>query len=255
MTVERRFRCTACGACCKGQVPLTFDEALKYAGLFPLAVVWTPVRPGAKSHEQALRLGAPLRLSGKKDAGVFIFPVAYLPASMSCPALADDGLLCTVHDDKPLRCRAMPFDPKRPPSDQNDLLTPRPGWKCDVTSADAPVVYRDRRIVETADWDAESAAMAAQVDRLRAYAKHVVAYVPGVIDSLNRVAAGKFAGHVVMGFYLYLSRLKNDVAVPVARAQVDVLERFAAATADRPDLAEQHRNYVRWRGEMARFLT
>lgn len=254
MAVERRFRCTACGACCKGQVPLTLDEALKYAHVFPLAMVWTPVRPGAKSHELALKLGAAVRLSGKKDAGVFIAPTAYLPASLPCPALADDGMLCSIHDDKPLRCRAMPFSPLREKNDQNDLLTPRAGWKCDAASPDAPVVYRDRAIVDSTEVDAESAALAAQTDRLRAYAKYVLAYVPGVMDNLARAATGKFAGHVVMSFYFYLSRLKNDVAIPTAKAQIGVLERYAALTANRADLVEHHRNYARWRDEMTRFL-
>lgn len=253
MSVERRFSCAACGACCRGQVPLTLSEALKYAGLFPIAMVWTPVRPGAKNHDLALALGAAVRLGGKKDAGVFIAATAYLPKNLPCPALDDDGLLCRIHDDKPLRCRAMPFYPYREEADQNDLLTPRPGWKCDVSAA-APVVYRDRKIIEPADFLAEKAALAAQAAAVKAYAKHVLTYVPGVTEQLAKAAGGKFAGHVVMSWYLYLSRLKNDVAVPAARAQAETLTRFIALTEGRADLAEHHKNYLRWRDEMRRFL-
>ncbi|MBV5335772.1 YkgJ family cysteine cluster protein, partial [bacterium] len=111
MAVERRFRCTACGACCRGELPLTLEEAFRHAHRFPLAMVWTPIKPGGKSHELATRLGTSVRLAGKKDAGVFIVPTAYVPAALPCPALADDGLLCSMHEDKPLRCRTMPFYP------------------------------------------------------------------------------------------------------------------------------------------------
>ena len=253
MSVERRFSCTACGACCRGQTPLTLSESLKYAGLFPIAMVWTPVRPGAKSHDLALALGTAVRLGGKKDAGVFIAPVAYLPKDMRCPALDDDGLLCRIHDDKPLRCRAMPFYPYREETDQNDLLTPRPGWKCDVSAA-APVVYRDRKIIEPADFQAEKAALTAQAAEVKAYAKHVLTYVPGVAEQLAKAAGGKFAGHVPMSWYFYLSRLKNEVAVPAATAQVETLTRFIALTEGRADLAHHHKNYLRWRDEMRRFL-
>jgi Fe-S-cluster containining protein len=254
MAMERRFLCTACGACCRGQVPLTLDESLKYAHIFPLAMVWTPVRPGGKAHDLALRLGVGVRLGGKKDAGVFVTPAAYLPKTMPCPALDDDGLLCRIHADKPLRCRSMPFYPYREEDDQGDLLIPRPGWKCDVTSERAPVAYSDRKIVDKADFSAETAALTAQTPAIRAYAKHVLTYVPGVAEQLAKAAGGKFAGHVVMSYYFYLSRLKNDVAVPVAAAQTATLTRFIEQTEGRADLAEHHRNYVRWRGEMQRFL-
>ena len=254
MAVERRFLCVACGACCCGQVPLTLDEAFKRADVFPLAMVWTPIRPGAKSHDLALQMGVGVRLSGRKDTGVFIAPVAYLPKSLPCPALAADGLLCSIHADKPLRCRAMPFLPHRAENDQGDLLIPRPGWKCDVSSDAAPVVYRDRAIVDRADFDAERQALASQTEAIRSYAQYVRKYIPGVDDQLAKAAAGKFAGHVAMSFYFYLSRLKNDVAVPVARAQADTLTRFIEQTAGRPDLADHHQRYVKWRDEMRRFL-
>lgn len=253
MAVERRFRCTACGLCCRGWLPLTLDEALAHAGRFPLAMVWTPLRPGAKAHGLASRLGVAVRLAGKKEHGVFVVPTVYIPPSFSCPALADDGLLCSIHDDKPLRCRAMPFYPYREEDDQGDLLIPRPGWQCDVKSDDAPVVYRDRAIVDPADFNAERAALTAQAPRIQAYAKHVLTYVPAVSQQLARAATGKFAGHVVLGFYLYLSRLKNAQSIPLAQQQMAVLQRYADLTADRPDLLEYHQNYTRWRDEMARF--
>ena len=41
---EQHFDCTICGKFCYGMMPLNIDKALHYADLFPLAIVWRPLR-------------------------------------------------------------------------------------------------------------------------------------------------------------------------------------------------------------------
>ncbi|MBV5335771.1 YkgJ family cysteine cluster protein, partial [bacterium] len=81
------------------------------------------------------------------------------------------------------------------------------------------------------DFRAELSALEAQAPLIRAYAKHVLTYIPDMVEQLAKAAGGKFAGRVVMSFYVYLSRLKNEVSVPIARRQVAALTRFAESTA------------------------
>lgn len=182
--MERRFRCTACGKCCVGWLPLTVNDALAHAGRFPLAVVWTPVRPASKAFDAAARLGLTVRTRDRKRLAVRIAPTAYIPPSMACPELTADNL-CGIQDDKPSRCRSMPFLPYRAETDQADLLVPRPGWACD-TSPEAPVVYRDKAILDRRDFDREHDDLVAQAAVLRAYGEALMASVPGMVDAWPR---------------------------------------------------------------------
>lgn len=58
--MEHHFRCTACGKCCYGQLPLTLADAFAHAERFPLALIWTPLREGSKDYamERRSRSGA-----------------------------------------------------------------------------------------------------------------------------------------------------------------------------------------------------
>ena len=136
--MEKHFHCTACGKCCNGWLPLTLDDALAGAGRFPLAMVLTTVRQSARAYSITARHGTILQLSKNKRVAVQISPMSYLPPTLSCPALADDGR-CTIHGQKPTRCRTMPFSGYRNESDQGPLLNPQDGGLCVLTSSARPV--------------------------------------------------------------------------------------------------------------------
>lgn len=249
--MERRFRCTACGKCCHGWLPLTVSDAVAHAGRFPLAVVWTPVRQASKAFETTAQLGLTVRTRDKKRLAVRIMPTAYIPPAMPCPALAADNL-CAIHEHKPSRCRTMPLFPYVAEAQQAEQLVPRPGWACD-TSAAAPVVYRDRTVIDRHDFDAERKDLTDQAPVLRAYGEWLMAMVPGMIDNLSRAALKPGGGgYVVLSFATLLRRLGGVDKEALARAQAMVLRDFVAKVADDGALTEYGRNYQDWLSEMER---
>ena len=243
-----RFSCTACGKCCHGWLPLTLKDAIAHAGRFPLALVWTPVRSGAKSFDLTGRLGTTVRLPNRKSVAVLIAPTAYLPPSYPCPELGPDRL-CGIHADKPSRCRTMPFYPYREEKDQADLLVPRKGWECD-TSAAAPEVYRDHAIVDPGDFDRERADLIEQAPVMRVYAAYVLKYMPWVLDSLATLAAKPTGGNLVTNLSSFLTATRRPDAAALAASQSPLLHALAERTRDDPALAEYHRNYSGWAKEM-----
>ncbi|MBC7952825.1 MAG: YkgJ family cysteine cluster protein [Rhodospirillaceae bacterium] len=245
--MERRFACTACGKCCFGWLPLTLTDALAHAGLFPLGLVWSPVRQGHKSFALTARLGTTLRLPDRRELAVRITPTAYVPPSLPCPALGADNL-CTIQAAKPSRCRTMPFFPYREERDQADLLVPRKGWDCDV-SATAPVVYADRTITARDDFDRERRDLLAQAAVLKAYGDALVKTVPGLVDALVQAAAKPVGGDVLLSFATLLPRLDGVDAAALAQQQIPVLDDFAERTAG---LADYPQRYGEWRRDMAR---
>ena len=82
--MERRFHCTACGKCCFGWLPLSLDDAISNAGRFPLAMIWTTLRQGAKSFALNAELGTTVELRNRKRIAVQIAPTAYIPPSFPC---------------------------------------------------------------------------------------------------------------------------------------------------------------------------
>jgi Fe-S-cluster containining protein len=259
--MEHRFLCTACGKCCYGLLPLTWTDAVAHAERFPLCLLWTPVPQGNKDFAMVAKLGATLTLPNRKNLAVQIIPTAYLPASFPCPALGADNL-CTIHAQKPLRCRTMPFYPYRDERFQAELLTPRPGWTCDI-SAEAPVVYRDQQIVDRADFDLERQELLDQVPLVRRYAEYMMKYSPALLGSLVQAAAKPRAGHVVTSLSSFLTATRAPNARELARLQAPLLLEYAERTsvgpagatrtmgsAD-PSLAEFHRNYRNWAQEMS----
>lgn len=250
--MERRFECTACGKCCYGQLPLTLCDALANAHRFPLAMVWTIIRKGTKSYALTARLGTEVHVGKGKQVAVRITPASYMPPALPCPALASDDR-CSIHADKPSRCRTMPFFPYRDEADQSDLLIPRQGWLCD-TSAQAPVVYRDKRIVEREDFASERRELVDQAPVLRAYAKTVMAKAPNVAAALEKAANTPRGGTVVLNFTALVSRLPRTDMTAFARKQLPVLTAFAEKTADMSDAADFHRYYRDNAAGMKRFL-
>ncbi len=245
--VERRFRCTACGKCCCGSLPLTLGDALRHAHRFPLAFVWTAVPQSARVYSLVARLGTPIRLPQRGKVAVLIAPTAYLPPSFPCPELAGDGS-CGIHAIKPARCRTMPFYPYREERDQDDLLEPREGWECD-TSAAAPVVYRDHAIVERDDFDRERAALLAEAPTMRTYTAYVVKYMPWVIEYLDAAVRDR-NGRVVTSLSSFLTATRNSDKARIAQQQVPVLTALRESTAGSPDLSTYHREYCGWLTEM-----
>ena len=250
--MERHFHCTACGKCCFGWLPLTLADAVANAGRFPLAMVWTAVRQGARSFAHVARLGTTVTLRTKKKIAAQIAPTAYIPPALPCPELTAEGL-CAIHTDKPLRCRTMPFFPYRDESDQGEMLVPRKDWECD-TSAAAPVVYRDKSLVERADFDRERAALLAQAPILRAYAERLLATAPNVAQALEKAAKKPRGGQLVLNFTAILPRLAEVDVAEFARRQGPGLESFAEKVEGTDAPAEYGRYYRENAAGMARFL-
>lgn len=248
--MERHFHCTACGKCCFGWLPLTIKDALAHAGRFPLAVVWTPVKQASKAFDISAKLGITVRTRDKKQLAVRIVPTGYIPPSMPCPALTADSL-CGIHVDKPSRCRTMPFFPYREETDQADLLVPRAGWDCD-TSPKAPVVYRDKVVVDRVDFVQELEELRSQVHVLRTYGESLMGSVPGMIDNLTRAMMKPGGGHVVVSFASLLRHLEGVDKRAIAELQLPRLTEYAAKISDQPKLAEYHRNYDDWAWEIER---
>lgn len=250
--MERHFHCTACGKCCSGWIPLTLEDALKHAGRFPLALIWTPLRQGAKAYDLTARQGTTLTLSKRKKLALQIAPTAYIPPALSCPELQPDNL-CSIHDDKPLRCRTMPFSPYREENDQAELLIPKPDWLCD-TSDEAPVVYRDKRIVERADFERERGQLLEQAKVLKVYADHVLKTAPNVVAGLEKAAKKPRGGYVVVKFSGILPRLPDVDTADFARRQLPVLEAFAGKTADLEEVEDYHAYYRDSAAGLAHYL-
>lgn len=250
MAGERHFACTACGKCCHGLLPLTLADADAHADRFPLGVMWTPVRPNQRSFELTARLGAKVRLRDRRTIAVRITAVAYMPQALPCPALGADGL-CSIHERKPARCRTMPFFPYVEEAEQAAHLVPRKGWDCDVSQA-APILFRDRNIVDRTDFDAERTQLLSQAPLLKAYAEAQLATIPGLLDKLGMVASRPLGGDVLLGMATLLPHWPGPDAADFARRQRPVLDDFAARTADDQGAAEFHHRYRQWAREMAR---
>lgn len=249
--MERRFRCTACGKCCYGWLPLTLKDALAHAGRFPLAVVWTPVKQASKAFDITAKLGLTVRLRDKKPVAIRIVPTAYVPPSMACPALTSENL-CGIQADKPLRCRTMPFFPYVEEANQSEQLIPRAGWTCD-TSVAAPVVYREKSIVDRADFVRERAELVQQAPVLRSYAEKLMTFMPAMGDHLMEAAKKPGGGHVAVSFASLLRHLKDVDKEAVAQQQRPVLAEFEAKVVGHPALAEYLSNYRGWASEIGRY--
>ncbi|MBB4267031.1 YkgJ family cysteine cluster protein [Roseospira visakhapatnamensis] len=240
--MDRHFQCTLCGRCCYGMLPLTVEEALERAGRVPLALVWMPVPKGARTFETVRRLGLEVSLGRHRTVAVLVSPMAYLPPAMPCPDLTADNR-CAVHEVKPVRCRAMPFDPRRREDDQSDSLTPRPDWICDVSAA-APLVYEDGHILNRMAFDAEKAALQAQAPLLRAYAESRLRLSPNVLQDLKRVDPRRgVTGTLALSFTTLLPRLPDVDPTAFADAQAPVLEANLARTRSTGPEGPFHRYY------------
>jgi len=240
--VERHFSCTACGKCCQGWLPLTLNDALRHADRFPLFLLWTPVRPGGKSYDLTARLGFTMKLKKRKQVAVRLTAMSYVPSHSPCPALGADGL-CAVHDTKPQRCRTMPLSASRAEGDQTDLLIPSPGWECDISAA-APVLYRDKKIVERTEFEAERAQLMEDGNILQPFAQLMLDSLPSLRMDLEKIAMRPQGGHVIVNFSTLIPRLANVDIYAFAAKQLPVMEAFAALTEGNLDQKDDHQRYV-----------
>ncbi len=247
--MARRFQCTACGKCCYGQLPLTCKDAFANAARFPLSFVWTPLRQGSKDFPLVATLGTTIKLADGKKLAVLIVPTSYLPYSFPCPALGDDNL-CTIHIDKPSRCKTMPFYPYREERFQAELLTPRQGWECDATSPAAPIVFQDNKLVYRDYFDRERQELLEQVPVLRSYADYMLKCSPSLVGLLVNASSKTKAGHVVTSLSSFLTATKNGAAKHIAQQQLPILSDYVVKTAGDAQLSEFHKNYVNWSKEM-----
>lgn len=248
VSIARHFQCTACGQCCYGLLPLTWKDALANVSLFPLCFAWTAVRQGSKDFAMTAMLGTTLKLAHRQELAVLITPTAYLPKSFPCPALGDDHL-CSIHLNKPSRCKTMPFYPYRDERYQAELLTPRPGWACD-TSTTAPMVFKDHQIIFRDDFDGEKRDLLEQVPILRRYADYMLKYSPSLVGALTQAASKTQAGHVVTSLASFLTATRHADAGHIARLQLPILNDYIAKTVGDARLAEFQKNYRNWSQEM-----
>lgn len=240
--MERRFSCTACGKCCHGLLPLTIDDALAHADKFPLVVIWTPVRQGGRSFRATADLGITIQLGKRKLAAVQIAPTADIPPIFSCPELTEEGL-CGIHSVKPQRCRTMPFSAYRDQKDQDDLMIPRPGWTCD-TSDQAPVVYRDKSIIDRQEFEVEREQLVGDAVILNPYAEWLLDSVPSLRMELRKVAMKPGGGRLLVAFSTLIPRLPKVDIFAFAEKQFPLMRAFAERTAGDPDLVDFHQRYV-----------
>ena len=248
--MARHFRCTACGKCCVGWLPLTLKDALANIGRFPLAVVWTPIRQGTKDFGMTEQLGFSFRTAERKNGALRIIPTAYIPPKMACPALTPDNL-CAIHAEKPLRCRTMPFFPYRDEENQTDLLIPRPGWECD-TSLTAPSVYKDKSIIDRSDFDMERVELQSQVPILRSYAQRLLDMTPSLAGSLTKALSKQGGGHVAVSFASLLRQLQGVDRAALATAQLKRLGQSIDEMKNQSKWSDYKKNYEDWAWEMER---
>lgn len=249
--VERNFACTACGRCCTGSLPINVAEALQRADTFPLAMSITPMKPSARGHGIVGRIGASVTLSKRQTISLVVTPMSFVPNTLPCPQLSDEGL-CGIHDDKPLRCRTMPFYPYKDEEAQADLLVPRAGWLCD-TGSDAPTVYRDRRIVDRTDFDAERSVLIDQAPTLQRFVDQILQHNLPLRAQIEQASQARVPGRVVVGFHSFLRYDRSMDLVDYTRRQYPVLEVWAVRTADDPAFREFQAFYRQAMADLERY--
>lgn len=249
---ERRFACTACGLCCSGLVPLTVREAIDMADRFPIAMMMTPVKPGTRGQAVTERIGATVVLPPKKRMHLLVTPVSFIPSLMPCPQLTAENL-CGVHATKPIRCRTMPFYAYKDEDHQLDMLQPRSGWLCD-TSDSAPVVYRDHKIVDRGDFDAERGALTDQAISIRRYMDLLLKHSPIMMARIAKASQSTPTGRVVASFVSYLRYDRSLDLAAFARSQHGILRQWEIKTSGNAKAIEFHTYYREAASELERYL-
>lgn len=248
---EQRFACTACGLCCHGMLPLSIEEALKWADTFPLAISATPVKGGTRGYatkEVAVTFSA----GAKRPIQLIVTPTVFIPPTAPCPKLSDDGL-CSIHEEKPQRCKTMPFYGYKDEDSQRDMLVPRPGWKC-ATGEDAPVVYRDRQIVDRAEFQHERDLLSRQSPLLQRYVDTLGRYDPSFVMRVQTASKATVPGRVIVGFVSWLRQNKDLDVLDFARRQHPVLSCWLEKTSRDPKATQFTSYYREAMADLERYL-
>jgi len=135
--------CNACGRCCNSAPTLSLRELFRHRHRFvgaltirrvPKRRIGARSRTGGREHvfdaddvaaSDALANALFHRASGTGDEWIVLTLQGYdYPSLGRCSALADDGR-CSVHDDKPSICGAVPLDPMLPDRLQSHVLAGR----------------------------------------------------------------------------------------------------------------------------------
>jgi Fe-S-cluster containining protein len=176
-TAVQRFACTACGKCCNRSPEVELSEAAALVDVFVFRLMFrlyalprtladylrgrAPEANASEAFYQkkrllsanaALKRPLKIRRDGKAVEFVQCLTMSALSLDLragACCALEDDGR-CSIHARRPYTCRTVPFHYSRvEASAEADLkaFVATEGYQCD-TSETAPIVLRDRRIVD-----------------------------------------------------------------------------------------------------------
>jgi Fe-S-cluster containining protein len=249
---DQRFECTACGKCCYGLLPLSIEDALKHAGRFPLAISIRQLKTGIQGQAAAEALTLSLDSGRNTRIALLAAPVSFVPADMRCPELADDNG-CSIHHDKPLRCRTMPFSALRDESHQAELLQPRKDWQCS-TAGDAAVVYRDNKIVERQDFDRERTCLIDDAVVINRYLDLFLQHNPGQHARVLQSSKSSATSNVMVSFVSFLRYNKKYDLLDFARRQYPVLDIYVKKTAREKRYGLHHRYYSEAMAELQRYL-
>lgn len=196
----------------------------------------------------ASRLGVPVPLPKHPGLTALVVPTSYLPQNMPCPALGTD-MLCSIHDEKPTRCKSMPFYPYREERFQAEVINPRKGWECDISDA-APLVFVDHKIVHRADFDHERHDIEEQAPIIQMFANYLFKYNPLLMATLAHEASKPHPGQIVSSLSSFLTATRNPNARDIARSQIPVLSSFVQKTVGQSALQAYHVQYAAWLEEM-----
>jgi len=174
-----RFACTACGACCNRSPEVALSEAAALADIFVFRLMfrlyeWPAAGSGEEYYQTKRLLNAfaarkyPVRRGGRTRY-LMVSALTMDTGAGACTALSEGR--CGIYERRPLACRTLPFHYSRPEvSAERELaaFVATPGYRCD-TSAGAPVVLEEGRIVEADSLRArgEALALAANEERWR----------------------------------------------------------------------------------------
>ncbi len=137
----------------------------------------------------------------------------------------------------------MPYSAYRDEKDQDELMIPRSGWECDI-SDEAPLVYRDRTIIDRHDFEVERERLVGDAAILKPYAEWLLDSVPSLRMELHKVARKPGGGRVLVAFSSLIPRLPKVDIYAFAEKQFPVMKAFAERTAGDPGLVDFHQRYV-----------
>ena len=162
MSDVRRFSCTLCGACCNRSPEVELSEAAALCDIFVFRLMFRLVSlprfsergPIGSSdlfyqkkrllagHAAAEYSNRKVMLGGKKVESVQYLMISALAVDTSpgaCAALKSGR--CSIHADRPLSCRSVPFHYSRADGlalADFDRFVATPAYRCD-TGKDAPL--------------------------------------------------------------------------------------------------------------------